>query len=141
MPAIPFLVQVILIFLVLAMFFFALHAFTFQNERMEPESFSNVTDNILSNEELIPSCVTNENYSAEKATETEDDELVHKIDVEPITKMYKTNPYGYTITEPSEWEVPHIRQPPCLPKQQPIVMPIYTSGVPTDALEIVNKNK
>ena len=65
-----------------------------------------------------------------------DDENI--INSQTVNNMSKQNPYGYTITEPKDWNVPYIRQPPCMPKQQPIVMPVYTDGVPMNALEIVS---
>ena len=45
-------------------------------------------------------------------------------------------PYGYTYFPHTTWDVPQKRPPVCTPKAQPTVVPIYTGGVPENALEI-----
>ena len=146
MTAIPFFVQIILVLLVVAVFLFALHAFTSHEGCGEPEAFENATKESFLREEINLPCATNEKHIENGKPNTEqavgDDTPVYNDSEEQdteerVTEMYKTNPYGYTITEPSQWDVPYARQPPCLPKKQPVVMPVYTEGVPMNALEVV----
>ena len=146
MTTIPFFVQIILVLLVLAVFLFALHAFTGHADYGAPETFENATTEYVPREEINAPCTTNEKDIENNNPDTEkvvDDsapvynDSEEQVTEEHVAEMYKTNPYGYTITEPSQWDVPYARQPPCLPKEQPVVMPVFTDGVPMNALDVV----
>lgn len=48
---------------------------------------------------------------------------------------------GYSYMPESHWEVPQRRPPVCIPSSDPFVTPVYTHGVPSNAVEWVPKKK
>lgn len=152
---IPYIVQAIIALLVFAMFCLGMHCMsrpvkTFHTHESFSTSTSHDSSAIESRDANVNRVDNATMSSAQKATKNEQSSI--KKTEEDITiaalkprsqqsANSDSNHYGYTIHDPSTWGMPQRHAPVCMPKSHPEVMPVYTDGVPMQALEVITHKK